>query len=171
MITIYRVNAGYIPLDSWIHGGEGGGRIIGESCHMFDLLNYFTEAEVESNDVSAISPTTEHVSSRDNFVATLKYTDGSICTLIYTALGTSDTGKEYIEIYCDGKTLVIDDFKEFRIYGSKGKGWNGSQDKGHLKELEEFARFVREGGSWPISLEDFVRATKISFLVDQEVLK
>jgi hypothetical protein len=32
---------------------------------MFDLFNYFTVAEVESIDVSAISPATEHISSRD----------------------------------------------------------------------------------------------------------
>jgi len=85
LIVVYRVNAGYIPLDNWVHGEEGGGRIIGEACHMFDLFNYFTGAEVESIEVSAISPATEHISSRDNFVATLKYTDGSVCTLIYTA--------------------------------------------------------------------------------------
>jgi predicted dehydrogenase/threonine dehydrogenase-like Zn-dependent dehydrogenase len=169
LIVIYRVNAGYIPLDNWVHGEEGGGRIIGEACHMFDLFNYFTEAEVESIDVRAISPKSEHVSSTDNFVATLKCADGSICTLMYTALGANEVGKEYIEIYCDGKTLLIDDFKELRVYGTKGTGWKGPQDKGHLLELEEFARLVRGGGPWPISLDELVRATEISFLVNAEV--
>jgi predicted dehydrogenase len=89
IVVNYRVNAGYIPLDNWVHGEEGGGRIIGEACHMFDLFNFFAESEVESIDVSAISPKTEQVSPRGNFVATLKYTDGSVCTLIYTALGAS----------------------------------------------------------------------------------
>ena len=169
LIVVYRVNAGYIPLDNWVHGEEGGGRIIGEACHMFDLFNYFTGAEVESIDVSAISPATEHISSRDNFVATLKYTDGSVCTLIYTALGAPEVPKEYIEIYCEGKTLVIDDFKELRVYGSKAKGWKGPQDKGHLRELEEFGQAVLNGNTWPIPLDELVRTTEISFLVDQEV--
>ena len=169
IIVIYRVNAGYIPLDHWVHTEEGGGRIIGEACHMFDLFNYFTESEVESIDVSAISPKTEHISSKDNFVATLKYTDGSVCTLIYTALGPAELPKEYIEVYCDGKTFVIDDFKELRVYGSKAKGWRGPQDKGHLQELKEFGQTVRDRNSWPISLDELVRATKISFLVDQGI--
>ena len=169
LMVIYRVNAGYIPLDNWVHGEEGGGRIIGEACHMFDLFNYFVGADVESVDVSAISPATEHISFKDNFVATLKYTDGSVCTLIYTALGAAELPKEYIEIYCDGKTLIIDDFKELRVYGSKAKGWKGSQDKGHLRELEEFAQTVLKGGPWPISLDELVKATEISFLVDEEV--
>jgi len=133
------------------------------------LFNYFVGADVESVDVSAISPATEHISFKDNFVATLKYTDGSVCTLIYTALGAAELPKEYIEIYSDGKTLIIDDFKELRVYGSKAKGWKGSQDKGHLRELEEFAQVVLKGGPWPISLDELVRATEISFLVDEEV--
>lgn len=169
IIVNYRVNAGYIPLNNWVHGEEGGGRIIGEACHMFDLFNFFTESEVESIDVNAISPKTEHVSAGDNFVATLKYTDGSVCTLIYTALGAAEVPKEYIEIYCDGKTLAIDDFKELNTYGARDKGWKGVQDKGHLRELEEFGRCILEGGPWPISLNDLVRATQTSFLIDREV--
>lgn len=169
IIVNYRVNAGYIPLDNWVHKEAGGGRIIGEACHMFDLFNFFTEAKVENIDASAISPATEHVSSRDNFVATLKYSDGSVCTLVYTALGASGLPKEYIEIYCDGKALVVDDFKELCIYDGKAKGWKGLQDKGHLKELEEFGRCIRNGGPWPISLAELTQATNISFAVDKMV--
>jgi len=171
LMVIYRVNAGYIPLDNWVHGEEGGGRIIGEACHMFDLFNYFTEADVQSVDVSAITPNTEHVSSKDNFVASLKYNDGSVCSLIYTALGALDMEKEYIEIYSDGKTIIIDDFKELKIYGSKANEWKGTQDKGHLKELEEFSRSIRKGNVPPISLEELVKAAEITFLVDQGVMK
>ena len=165
LVVVYRVNAGYIPLDNWVQGDEGGGRIIGEACHMFDLFNYLTGAEVESIDVSAISPATEHVSTRDNLVATLKYIDGSVCTLIYTALGTAEMPKEYIEIYCDGKTLVIDDFKELRVHGSKA-GWRGHQDKGHLRALEMFGSSLVDGSGWPISLVELIRVTEISIFVD-----
>jgi len=42
MMISYRMNAGYIPLDHWVH--EDGGRIIGEGCHIIDLFNYFTES-------------------------------------------------------------------------------------------------------------------------------
>jgi predicted dehydrogenase len=170
LVVVYRVNAGYIPLDNWVHGKEGGGRIIGEACHMFDFFNYLTGAEVMSIDVSAISPSTEHVSSRDNLVVTLKYVDGSICTLIYTALGTSEVPKEHIEIYCDGKTLVIDDFKEMRVYGCKAKGWRGIQDKGHLQDLKVFGQAAINGDYLPIPMEELVRASEISLLVDRQVM-
>lgn len=169
LTVIYSVNAGFIPPENWVHGEEGGGRIVGEACHMFDIFNYLTGSEIASFDVSAISPATENISARDNFAATLKYADGSVCTLIYTALGAPELPKERIEIYCDNRTLVIDDFKELSVYGGKGGGWKGPQDKGHMKALESFGRSIcnREGPIIP--LEELVRATEISFLVDREV--
>ena len=40
----YRLNAGYVPLESWVHGPEGGGRNIGEACHVYDLFTFLTGA-------------------------------------------------------------------------------------------------------------------------------
>jgi predicted dehydrogenase/threonine dehydrogenase-like Zn-dependent dehydrogenase len=167
IIVNYRVNAGYIPPDHWAHGEEGGGRIIGEACHMFDLFNYFTDSPFEGVTASAITPATSHIFPSDNFTATLKYGDGSISTLTYTSLGASEAGKEYIEIYADGKTLIIDDFKTLRLFGSKAKGISsGAIDKGHSQELIEFARCIKGQSGWPIPLEQLSSATMISFSVD-----
>ena len=44
----YRLNAGYIPLDHWVHGPQGGGRNIGEACHMYDVFRFLTGAPVSS---------------------------------------------------------------------------------------------------------------------------
>ena len=85
MIINYVMNAGYIPLEHWAHTEEGGGRIIGEGCHIFDLFNYFTDAKVVSISVDSISPRTKNLSQRDNVVATVKYDDGSLSTLTYTS--------------------------------------------------------------------------------------
>ena len=35
------MNAGYLPIDHWVYSEEGGGRIIGEACHIIDLFSYF----------------------------------------------------------------------------------------------------------------------------------
>ncbi|MEJ2224986.1 MAG: bi-domain-containing oxidoreductase [Syntrophobacterales bacterium] len=46
LVITYRVNAGYIPDDSWVHDPEvGGGRLLGEVCHFIDFLQFMTEAE------------------------------------------------------------------------------------------------------------------------------
>lgn len=171
LMVLYRVNAGYLPPDHWTQTEEGGGgRIIGEACHMFDLFNYWVEAEVESVAAQAITPRTEHVLAGDNVAATLKYADGSVCTLLYVATGAERLGKEYIEVHCDGKTLVIQDFKELRVYGTRGKGWSSRvPDKGHLQELVDFEKYTRGEVRGVISLEEMVRASRIALIVDRAV--
>ena len=175
LIINYRVNAGYIPLDHWVHTEEGGGRIIGEACHMFDLFNYWVNSQVdrtrfigvEKINVTTINPQTSNVSFRDNFTSTFQYADGSICTLIYTALGAKELGKEYIEIYTDGKTLIIDNFKSLEVFGGKAKGFKyRAIQKGHLEELKLFAQCCKGESDLPIPLEQLMNVTKMSFDVD-----
>ena len=43
LMMTYRVNAGFIPEDHWVHDPEvGGGRLLGEVCHFIDFLHYMT---------------------------------------------------------------------------------------------------------------------------------
>lgn len=169
MIINYRMNAGYIPLTNWVHGEEGGGRNIGEACHIYDLFNFFTDAEVESINASAISPSTEQYAKNDNFIATVKYKDGSICNLIYTALGSKDYLKEEMEIYFDGKIIKMNDYKNLVIYGLKKKGLETKTiEKGHLQELETFYKAIKEGNE-AIPLWQQVQATEISFEVEKQI--
>lgn len=167
MIINYQMNAGYIPLDHWVHAVEGGGRIIGECCHIFDLFNYFTDSEVYSISVDNITPSTKNISLRDNLVATLKYKDGSICTLTYTALGNNKVSKEFCQIYYDGKIIIIDDYKELNGYGIKVTNVKSlTSDKGQCEELIEFSKAIKSGENYPIPLSKLEEATRVSFLVE-----
>jgi len=167
IIINYQMNVGYIPLDHWVHTEEGGGRIIGEACHIFDLFNYFTDSEVKSISVDGITPKTRHFSSRDNSVITLKYNDGSICTLTYTALGNNQHPKEICHIYFDGKILIIDDYKKLECFGVKTlKLKTREPDKGQYEELIEFAKYLKSEIRSPIPLWQMIQATKISFKVN-----
>lgn len=172
MIINYQMNAGYISLDHWVHTEEGGGRIIGEGCHIFDLFNYFTDARVISVSVDSISPKTKNLSHGDNLVATVKYDDGSLCTLTYTSIGSNEHSKEFCQIYCDGKIINIDDYKKITGYGVKVVNIESKvSDKGQYEELIEFAKAIRSGEKFPISIWQLEQSTKISFCVDKEVKK
>lgn len=172
MIINYQMNAGYIPLDHWVHTKEGGGRIIGEGCHIFDLFNYFVDAEIDSISVNSINPKTKNISSRDNVVVTLKYKEGSIYTLTYTALGGKSYPKESLEIYFDNKIITMNDYKELKGYGIKIANINSKlSDKGHYEELIAFAQAIKDGKNYPIPLWQIEQATKISFAVNQEINK
>jgi predicted dehydrogenase len=168
MIINYQMNAGYIPLDNWVYSEEGGGRIIGEACHIFDLFDYFTDDEVKSISVERIDPNTSYFSPRDNAVITLKYEDGSICNLTYTSLGSNRYPKEFCQIYFDGKIISIDDYKKLEGYGLKLKELRSlNSDKGHFEELMDFAKYSRGEIQSSIPLRQMIHATEISFKVDR----
>jgi predicted dehydrogenase len=172
MIINYHMNAGYIPLDHWVHTEEGGGRIIGEGCHIFDLFNYFVDVEIDSISVNSINPKTKNVSSRDNLIVTLKYKDGSICTLTYTALGDKSYPKETLEIYFDNKIITMNDYKELKGYGIKIANINSKfSEKGHYEELIIFSQAIKDGTKYPIPLWQIEQATQIGFSVEEEINK
>ena len=83
LVVDYRMNAGYLPLDHWVHGPEGGGRNIGEACHVYDVFDAIVGGTAERITASGIKPTPRLVAN-DNFATTISYSDGSICTLTYT---------------------------------------------------------------------------------------
>ena len=58
LVINYRLNAGYLPPDHWVHGPQGGGRNIGEACHMYDVFRSLTGAPVRSIAATPIDPGT-----------------------------------------------------------------------------------------------------------------
>ena len=170
MIIGYQMNAGFIPKEHWVHSEEGGGRNIGEACHIYDLFNFFTESEVESIAAFAIDPKTEQYSRNDNFIATIKYNDGSVCNLAYTALGTKEVSKEQMEIYVDGRIFRLDDYKKLEAFGANIKPSKiKAIQKGQYEEMVEFARCITGGNSYLIPLWQLIQATEISFEVERHL--
>lgn len=168
MIINYRMNAGYLPLDLWYHGPEGGGRNIGEACHIYDLFVYLTNSRAVHVSAQSIRPGTAFYSHSDNFVTTISFEDGSVATLTYTALGASEFPKESMEVFVDGQVLAMDNYRSLKIHGSRARGIETrTVDKGHLEELKAFAAAVQGTADWPIPLWQQTEATEISFRVEQ----
>ena len=171
LIVNYRMNAGYIPLDNWVHTEEGGGRNIGEACHIYDIFNYLTEGDVISVSAAAINPAGKQWARNDNFVATISYSDGSVCNLTYTALGDKSHSKERMDIYADGKVISMDDYKDLTIAGGRYKGWSSqAMQKGQFEELEALANCLLKGGEWPVPLQQQISATQTSFEIEKQII-
>jgi predicted dehydrogenase len=170
LIVDYRMNAGYIPPDHWVQGPEGGGRNIGEACHIYDLFDFLTDADIASVQAQAIRSPSPRWLATDNFVATLAYQDGSVCTLTYTALGHQDHPKEHAELFVDGDVLSVEDYKLLRKASRRTALWRSRvQQKGHRQQLEVLADALREGGPWPIALDEQLRAMDAAFRVQEQI--
>lgn len=165
LILHYRMNAGYIPLEHWVHTDEGGGRIIGEACHIIDLFSYFVATRVKSYAAADLTPTTDSLSRTDNKSIVLKYEDGSIGTLNYFAVGSKEMSKEYLEVHFDEKSIIVDDYKLLTGYGVNiPEIKTNIPEKGHFEELEELAKhLIGEKDDWLIPLDELLQTTEISF--------
>lgn len=170
LVINYRMNAGIIPKDHWIQSEKNGGRIIGEACHIFELFCFLTDSTPVSISVESIRSDNETIKATDNFVAQLSMADGSCCSLTYTSIGSTALGKEYMEAYFDGKSIVMDDYLSLTGYGLP-LAFNKKvriADKGHEELLSLFMEAARTPNvSSPMSYERIYMATKISLIVDQ----
>ena len=170
IIATYRMNAGYLPASHWVHGPEGGGRNVGEACHIYDLFDHLTGADVARVEAAAIRPATGHWLSTDNFVANVSYADGSVCSLVYSALGNREHPKEEMVVFSDGAVISMDDYHDLSVKGPSPVTWHSrTSEKGHLEELEALADCLRSGGAWPITLDEQLRAMRIAFDVDDQI--
>ncbi len=173
LIVNYRMNAGYIPPDIWIQNEEGGGRNIGEACHIYDLFNYLSGAEIKEVSAISIDPKSKNIMVNDNFIVLLKYNDGSVCSLTYASLGNSRFPKEVMDIYYDGKIISMNDFKELNVFGLSNHNVKLSfQDKGYLNEIKSFGEFIKNKDKLdigPIPFWQLIQATEISFAVELQI--
>ncbi len=169
LIVQYQMNSGFIPKGHWVQTEAGGGRNIGEACHIYDLFTYFTESQIDKVNAYSINPKREKYSKNDNFTVNLKFKDGSVCNLIYTAIGSEDYSKEQMKIYFDGKIIFLNDYSEMEVFGLKKEKSRIKQDKGHFNEIKEFAQKIKEGNGFPIPLWQMIQATEISFEVEKQI--
>lgn len=163
---LYRINAGFIPLEHWTQDAEqGGGRIIGEACHFMDLLQFFTGSRIKQVYASALPDQGKY--RDDNLTISVKLEDGSIGTVLYLANGDKALPKEYIEVSGDGKVAVLEDFRKVRlIAGGRTKVSRvGAQDKGHRAEMNAWVNAIQAGTLEPVPFDQAVAVTQATFAV------
>ena len=167
MMISYRMNAGYLPPDHWVHGPEGGGRNIGEACHIYDLFCCLTGSSPVAVQAAAINNPPAGTHRNENFATTITFSDGSVGTLLYTSLGAHDHPKERMEIYVDGKVISMDDYAAVSCAGGKFNRWSSKIiQKGQYEELEALAKALKGVNGWPISFADQADAIRVALAVE-----
>jgi predicted dehydrogenase len=168
-ITI-TANAGFISSSHWTqHMAVGGGRIIGEACHFIDLLAYLAGSEIRWVSASAMG---NHPSENaDNVSILIKCKNGSQGVVNYFANGHKAYSKERIEMYSQGRVLILDNFRKMEGFGFKGfSSISSKQDKGHKHQFESYIRFLKEGGEPPVTFSQIINSTRTSFAAVQSFL-
>lgn len=156
--VVITINAGSIPLNHWVHDPMvGGGRIIGEACHFIDLAIFLTGSLISAVSASNVGGASDCAS------ILLRHFDGSISVVNYFANGNTDLVKERVEVHSDGRSLLLDNYRELRGLGFRSfNSLKTKQDKGHERQFSLFAERVKTGGPplipWP-EIANSARAT------------
>jgi predicted dehydrogenase/threonine dehydrogenase-like Zn-dependent dehydrogenase len=165
----YRMNAGYLPPDHWTQGPEGGGRALGEACHIFDLFRFLTGSFAVDVSATGIRSPRQDVAATDNFTATIRYADGSVCTLLYTAQGGKELAKEAFELHVDGRSFVVDDYRTLTGFGTADQLRTKTQEKGHHEELIAFHNAITGALDRRALWDEAVEVTRMTLEVDRQV--
>lgn len=163
------VNAGAIPSDHWTQDvAQGGGRILGEGCHLVDLARFFAGAKI-----AGVHAPKAQGSSGDSLSFILEFEDGSTAAIQYLASGHKSFPKERVEVFASGRILQLDNFRRLR-----GWGWPGfrhlnlwRQDKGNAACVGAFVNAVRTGGPSPIALDELIEVSRVTLEVNRLATK
>lgn len=161
------MNAGMIPQGHWVHDPEiGGGRILGEACHFIDLAIFLTGSPVIEVSAVALADSTDTAS------VLLRHANGSTAAVNYFANGHRAVSKERIEVHAQGRTLLLDNFRELRGHGFRSfSKLRTRQDKGHARQFALFAGRVAEGGAALIPWSEIANGTRATFAALQSMVE
>jgi polar amino acid transport system substrate-binding protein len=164
----YRINAMKFPKDHWVHDPEiGGGVIISEVCQFVDLAIFLSGGEVSSISAKSLRDP-DHL--QDNLVISLGFDNGSIATISYYSNGHKRLPAEYLEIFCSGQSVIINDFKSMKIYGNKVSSSRLRRpDRGHQQELLAFFNAIQTGSHSPIPFDELYASSLATFAVQDSI--
>jgi predicted dehydrogenase/threonine dehydrogenase-like Zn-dependent dehydrogenase len=142
LVVTYRVNAGALPADHWYHDRRQGGRLLGEVCHFVDACAAIVGQTAV--DVRAVGSGRGERLLDEDVIVSLRYPDGSLATITYASGGHPAVGKERVEVMGQGRTAVLDDYREVVLDGRRVR--SGAADKGHRAEAVAFRRALEARG-------------------------
>jgi predicted dehydrogenase len=165
----YRMNAGYVPPEHWVHGVEGGGRLLGEACHILDLFRFLVGAPALEVQATGLRAVRRDVSPTDNFTATVRYTEGSVCSLLYTSQGGQNLPKEALELHVDGWSCLLNDYRSLQGFGVKADLRTRRPEKGHYEELVAFERAVAGSIDRKTLWDEAIEVSRTALAMDRQV--
>jgi polar amino acid transport system substrate-binding protein len=164
---VYRINAGTVPADHWTQDiDEGGGRVVGEMCHFIDFLQFVCGSKPRRVFAAAARSGDSRV-LEDDLTVIISFEDGSIGTVLYFNSGDRVIPKERVEVFGDGKTAILDDFRKLTVArnGKLTVSKISQQDKGQKEEMQAFADAVLGRRSLPVPLDESIASTLASFRI------
>src|SRR5258705_4895051 len=130
-------------------------------------MQFLTGAAPKSVFAESVAGGLGNIVPEDSVFITRQFEDGSNGSIGYLAEGDSSLPKEHVEVFGEGKTFVIDDFRSAKLYaeGREKKETLRQQDKGQAEETRAACAVVTEGKPTPITLMELEATTRATFRI------
>ena len=162
-----RVSSPGISGSYWMADPAIGGAIIGEAVHFVDLMYWLLESEPINVSAYCLPTGKTDPIGENNLVATFRFADGSIGSLNYSTIGSKKAQGEQVEVFAQGVTSSVQDFKRFKSVSNfkhtKSTLW---AHKGYEAQLSSFFRNLAKGESPEITVRDGEFADRATFTVE-----
>lgn len=139
----YIVNAGEIPSDHWTQDEVvGGGRIIGEACHMVDVIQSLDGSAIA--DLRLTFADAPGYPCKDNVLITMRMASGAIANIAYTSMGSKKYPKEELRVFSAGNAYEMNNYVGLSRYSNAKKSSPKiKQDKGFGNEYAYMLSVLR----------------------------
>jgi predicted dehydrogenase/threonine dehydrogenase-like Zn-dependent dehydrogenase len=163
--VLVRVNAGPLAPDHWLNDPDvGGGRLLGEGCHFFDLVTTLIPSRPVAVSAQGQPAAGRPIAAVEDFAAVIRFHDGSLATILYGTAGARDAGKEVVEAHRGSRSGRIDDFESSVLWGAgrRRRERSRGRDKGHAAEVRRFAAALLGNEDVPPP-EHLLTSTRLTF--------
>ncbi len=157
---VMTVNAGAIDKEHWTQDIEiGGGRVLGEACHFIDLLRFLAKSPISDFSVSKTNSL-----NNDDAIINLEFSNGTIGSINYFSNGNKKVSKERLEVFSDGRILIMDNYRSLKGYGfSTFNSLRGlKQDKGQEECVRKFVECIENDQDFPIKIDEIFEVAEVS---------
>ena len=161
-----KVNAGRLEAGHWaLDLEEGGGRIVGESCHFIDLARYLAGSPIVS-----VFCLRRNRDGQDGGCFQMEFRNGSKAVIDYRTDLPAHLPKEVVDVRGQGFTAMIHNWTRLRSQGLRGlrKGgfWRRRPAKGHEEAVRAFLKAIK-GGPEPIPAEEIFEVSEWAIKMQQ----
>ncbi len=132
-----RMNSPYMSSESWMTDPASGGAIVGEACHMTDLLSWLVDSDPVRVTAQCLPLGSRDPVGENNLVGSIEFADGSVASLVYCAIGHAKGASERVEVFASGRSAWSENFKAF---GGPSRRTHRSffPDKGYDQQMQTF---------------------------------
>ena len=165
------MNAGPIEKDHWVHDIKvGGGRLIGEACHLLDLGVFLANSEIKEICVNSMG--NKFDLKTDNASILVKFENGSNASINYFSNGSKKYQKERVEVYSKDRVWISNNYRKTEVFSSRGsRVLVKKSDKGQQTQFTNYVNLVRNGGKAMIPMNELINVSKASVMLLESLKK